>query len=373
MCAGVADLADLRAERKGMIQRQGAAAMALEAGKTSGKLVIEAKEISKAFGDRAIVADFSLKILRRDRVALVGPNGVGKTTLLKLLIGEIQPDAGVVRIGVNLETAMFDQQRAQLNPDASLWETLTEDPDLGVKGSGDQVMVRGRPKHVVGYLKEFLFDERQARGPVSALSGGERARLLLAKIMARESNLLVLDEPTNDLDVETLDLLQELLADYEGTLLLVSHDRDFIDRIATTTIAMEGGGNAVAYAGGWSDYKAQRALALADAAPDGGGKAAKSTGAPKHASAKPTLSKSQPARKLSFNQERRLNALPGEIDQLTAEIGKLEAFLADAELYAREPKKFEQATKLLAERQEKLAAAEEEWLELEALREELAG
>lgn len=366
----VAELAQLRETRKSMTARTGAAAMALESGGASGKLVIEAKSIAKAFGARTILSDFSLKVLRRDRVALVGPNGAGKTTVLKLLTGELTPDQGAVRIGSNLEMAVFDQARAQLNPEASLWESLTEDPDLGVKGSGDQVMVRGKPKHVVGYLKEFLFDERQARGPVSALSGGEKARLLLARIMARESNLLVLDEPTNDLDVETLDLLQELLGDYDGTLLLVSHDRDFIDRVATTTIALDGDGSATVYAGGWSDYQAQRRLGAAEAAAEARDKP-KAKPSPQSSRSAPSPAPPAPAKKLSYKQERRLSELPKEMDKLSAEIAKLEQFLGDPDLYAREPKKFEQATALLTERQEKLAAVEEEWLELETLRETL--
>ncbi|TKA94570.1 ABC-F family ATP-binding cassette domain-containing protein, partial [Cereibacter changlensis] len=252
-------LAALRAERSSQIRRQGVAAMELESGPTSGKRVIEAKGISKAFGDKPILANFDLRVLRGDRVAFVGPNGVGKTTLLKMLTGEIAPDEGQVILGTNLQIAVFDQTRAQLDPDASLWDNMTTDPAMRVSGQQDQVMVRGTPRHVVGYLKDFLFDERQMRAPVRSLSGGEKARLLLARIMARESNLLILDEPTNDLDVETLDLLQDILGDYDGTVLLVSHDRDFIDRVATTTIAMEGDGRAMAYPGGWSDYQSQRA------------------------------------------------------------------------------------------------------------------
>ena len=205
-----------------------------------------------------ILKNFSLNVARGDRIALVGPNGVGKTTLIKLLMQEEEPDTGAVTHGTNILPAVFDQARAQLDPEASLWENLTNDPLMGISGKSDQVLVRGEPKHVVGYLKEFLFEDAQARAPVRSLSGGEKARLLLAKLMARESNLLVLDEPTNDLDVETLDLLQELLDDYEGTILLVSHDRDFLDRVATTTIAMEGSGKATVYAGGWSDYQAQK-------------------------------------------------------------------------------------------------------------------
>ncbi len=383
----MADLAQLRSDRKAMTARQGAAAMALESGPVSGKLVIEAKDVSIAFEGRPIVTGFSTKILRGDRVAIVGPNGAGKTTLIKLLTGEIAPDAGAVRQGANLALALFDQARAQLDPTKSLWETLTDDKLLGLKGSNDQILVRGRPKHVVGYLKEFLFDERQARGPVSALSGGERARLLLARIMARESNLLILDEPTNDLDVETLDLLQELLGDYDGTLILVSHDRDFIDRVATSTIAMEGDGRAIEYAGGYTDYRRQRALADAPAPrADRGGatkpsarpKAEAKTGETKSGETKTGETKSgeapatAPAR-LTPPQKKRLDALPGEIDRLSAEIEKLEAFLATPNLYQEFPKKFDQATALLVERQTKREAAEEEWLELEAQREAAEG
>ena len=251
-------LAELRGERGAQIRRTGAAKMEFESATRSGKLVVEATDVAKAFGERNIVRDFSIRVQRGERVALVGPNGVGKTTLLQILTGQTEPDAGKVKLGTNLTPALFDQNRAELNPDLSLWETLTGDGDLGVSGRNDQVMVRGKPRHVVGYLKEFLFPENMARGPVSALSGGERARLLLARLMARDTNLLILDEPTNDLDVETLDLLQELIDDYEGTVLLVSHDRDFVDRIASTTIAMEGDGRATIYAGGWTDYRSQR-------------------------------------------------------------------------------------------------------------------
>src|SRR5690606_7096504 len=212
----------------------------------------------KAFGAQTVLRPLNLTILRGDRVAFVGPNGAGKTTLLKILTGEIAPDTGTVRHGTNLEIAVFDQARAALDLGLTLWDGLVNDPGMKVSGRSDQVMVRGEPRHVVAYLKDFLFDEAQARAPIGSLSGGERARLLLARIMARPSNLLVLDEPTNDLDVETLGLLQDLLGDYEGTVLLVSHDRDFIDRVATTTVAFEGEGRVTVYAGGWTDYQAQR-------------------------------------------------------------------------------------------------------------------
>ena len=275
-----------------------------------------------------------------------------------MLIGELAPDSGTVRLGSNLRMAVFDQNRTALDPAATLWETLTGDASLGVRGNSDQVMVRGQPRHVIGYLKDFLFDERQARGPVRALSGGERARLLLARIMARDSNLLVLDEPTNDLDVETLDLLQELIADFDGTVLLVSHDRDFLDRVATTTIAMEGETTPVIYAGGWSDYRAQR----------GAGSAQKT--APKAAAKKPEARKpGRAATTLSFVQEKRLSDLPAEIDRLGAEIAKLETLLSDPTLFNREPVKFQKASAGLAARQQKLATAEQEWLSLEEMRE----
>jgi len=343
----------LRAERAGQIKRQGAAGMALDSGQKSGRKVIEAANISKAYDGKVILKDFSIKIQRGDRVAFVGPNGAGKTTLLMMLLGEVAPDSGTVQLGTNLEVAVFDQARAQLDPDATLWESLTSDPGMRVSGKADQVMVRGTPKHVVGYLKEFLFDESQARAPVRALSGGEKARLLLAKLMAQPSNLLVLDEPTNDLDVETLDLLQELLDDYDGTVLLVSHDRDFLDRMAATTVAMEGDGRATIYAGGWSDYQAQRP------------ERDKENNLKTKVTAPKVNQEVKPKSGLSFTEKHRLEALPGEIERLEAEIAKLEGLLADPELFTREPVKFKKASEALAARQEKLSASEEEWLTLE--------
>ncbi|NOD29267.1 ABC-F family ATP-binding cassette domain-containing protein [Ruegeria atlantica] len=343
----------LRAEKAAQIKRQGSAAMTLEAGPKSGRKVIEAKGLAKGFGDKQIVRSFDLLVQRGDRVAFVGPNGVGKTTLLKMLLGQVAPDEGSVSLGTNLEVAVFDQTRAQLDPEMSLWDSLTGDPDMRVSGKADQVMVGGQPKHVVGYLKEFLFDERQARAAVKSLSGGEKARLLLAKLMAKSSNLLVLDEPTNDLDVETLDLLQELLDDYDGTVLLVSHDRDFLDRVATTTIAMEGNGRATVYAGGWSDYIAQR-----------GEVSEKKDNKTK--SSKPKVKQEAKARSgLSFSEKHRLEKLPAEIERLEAEIAKLEELMSDPELFTREPVKFQKASEALVERQDKLSAAEEEWLTLE--------
>ena len=349
-------LQDLRAERSSQIKRQGAAAMALDAGPKSGKKVVEAIGISKAYGGKVILSDFSLKMQRGDRVALVGPNGVGKTTLLNMLLGTEAPDSGTISLGTNLMPAVFDQARAQLDPDMSLWDSLTGDPDMRVSGKADQILVRGSPRHVIGYLKEFLFDEAQARAPVRSLSGGEKARLLLAKLMARESNLLVLDEPTNDLDIETLDLLQELLDGYDGTIILVSHDRDFLDRVATTTIAMEGDGNATAYAGGWSDYRAQRQEGGAADLQNAGGASKPKANAP---------AQKELAPKISFTEKHRLAELPEVIAKLESEIGKLEGLMADPELFTREPVKFRKATEALTTRQKALAAAEEEWLVLE--------
>ncbi|MBI1172775.1 ATP-binding cassette domain-containing protein [bacterium] len=345
-------LAALREERSSQIRRKGTALMEFETGTSSGKKVIEAKGVMKRFGDKLIIEGFDLRILRGDRVAFVGPNGVGKTTLLKILTGELAPDAGTVSLGTSLEIAVFDQTRARLDPEASLWHNLTQDPQMAVSGNSDQVMVRGTPKHVVGYLKDFLFDEAQARAPVKSLSGGEKARLLLAKLMARPSNLLILDEPTNDLDVETLDLLQDILGDYDGTVLLVSHDRDFIDRVATTTVALEGDAKAMVYPGGWSDYAAQRPQKTTSAT------------APAKTAAPPPKQVKKGGVGLSFTEKKRLDDLPTALARMEAEIVKLQALLADPELYRREPVKFQKATDMLAERQEALAAAEEEWLDL---------
>ncbi len=351
-------LAGLREERAAQIKRSGPAAMVLGESQKSGKLVVEATDIGKTFDGREILKPLSLKIARGDRIALVGPNGAGKTTLLKILTGTLAPDIGKIRLGTNLVPVYFDQTRAQLDPNQSLWDTMTEDKELGISGKNDQINVRGQARHVVGYLKDFLFDEAQIKGPVSVLSGGEKARLLLAKLMARESNFLILDEPTNDLDIETLDLLQELLDEYEGTVLLVSHDRDFIDRVATTTLAFEGGGVVTAYAGGYSDIKPLPS--------------ALNSAKTEKKNIKKQQIKTQSETKssgLNFTQKHRLEVLPAEMERLEAEIAKLEEFLADPELFAREPAKFQKASEGLLERQKWLNEAEEEWLELESLKE----
>jgi ATP-binding cassette subfamily F protein uup len=343
-------LAALRAERAAQMRRQGGAALGLDTGPQSGAMVIEAKALVHAFGATVIANGLDLRILRGDRVAFVGPNGAGKTTLLNILTCKAAPDAGTVRLGTNLEMAVFDQARSSLDPGATLWDSLTQDPAL--RAGGDQVMVRGQARHVVGYLKDFLFDESQARAPVRSLSGGEKARLLLARIMARPSNLLVLDEPTNDLDLETLDLLQEVLSDYPGTILFVSHDRDFIDRIATQTVALEGGGRITVYPGGWSDYAAQKPdVPAAPAREQATRPVPMVEGRPKKTS-----------RGLSFAERRRFDDLPSIVARLEAEISKLQDFLATPDLFAAEPAKARKATEMLADRQEALAAAETEWL-----------
>ena len=348
-------LGELRAERASQINRQSTAAMAFDSGQKSGAKVIEAKNLDLAFGSLEILKDFSLTVQRKDRVAIVGPNGVGKTTLIKTLLGEQAPDSGTVKLGTNLQIAVFDQGRTKLDPNLSLWEALTSDPSMAVSGSSDQIMVRGTPKHVVGYLKEFLFADEQMRAPVRSLSGGEKARLLLARLMAQESNLLILDEPTNDLDIETLDLLQDVLGEYDGTVLIVSHDRDFLDRVATTTIALEEGGRATVYAGGWSDYQAQkpRADQSLTAKQSAKKKTVKTT---ENTTVKPVI---------SFTEKHRLEALPDEIQRIEAEIFKLETFLVQPNMYIDHPAKFQKATDLLLERQAALADSEAEWIELE--------
>ena len=356
-------LIDLKDERSGQIKRQGAAAMEFADSPKSGKLVVDANNISKTFEDKNIVNDLSIKITRGERIALVGPNGVGKTTVLNILIGSLVPDTGTVKLGVNLLSAIFDQNRSALNPNQSLWESLTEDKDLGVSGKNDQIMVRGNPKHVVGYLKEFLFDENQARGPVSVLSGGEKARLLLSRIMARESNLLVMDEPTNDLDVETLDLLQEILDGYDGTVLLVSHDRDFLDRVATTTLAFEGNGKVVAYAGGWSDYQTQKKSQNAEIRQSKNSKKNSKKHNNQSNGAKQNIN-------ITYSQLDRLSKLPDLIERTEAEITKLEEFLSQENLFIDFPEKFQKATDGLIERHEILSNLESEWIELETLNKE---
>ncbi|MBX6745422.1 MAG: ABC-F family ATP-binding cassette domain-containing protein [Acetobacteraceae bacterium] len=357
----VAELAELRQRRREALRPTGTVRMAVAEGAGSGTLVIQAEHVTKAYGDAPpVVRDFSTRILRRDRVGIVGPNGAGKTTLLNLLTGALPPDSGEVRLGTGLAMVTLDQKRESLDPTTSLAEALTG-------GRGDTVFVGGTPRHVIGYMKDFLFVPDQARTAVGVLSGGERGRLMLARALAKPSNLLVLDEPTNDLDLETLDLLEELLADYQGTVLVVSHDRDFLDRVATSVIVAEGDGRWQEYAGGYSDMVAQRGRGVEAKLPP----AASRQPAPKPAA--PAAPPTAPKRKLSFRQQHSLQTLPARMEALHADIAKLQEALADPTLYSRDRARFDRFTAALTTKQAELAAAEEEWLELELLREEIEG
>lgn len=327
-------------------------------GSTSGKLVVEAIGISKSYADLNIVKELNLRIMRGDRLGIVGPNGAGKTTLIKLLIGQETPDSGTIRHGANLEVVALDQRRDELDPNWTVSDALTG-------GRGDQVVINGKARHVASYMKDFLFLPEQRLSPIRVLSGGERARLMLARALAKPSNVLVLDEPTNDLDLETLDLLQELLSDYSGTILLVSHDRDFLDRIVTSVLAPTGNGEWTEYAGGYSDMLAQRkgdTLRKEPRSP-----ATSSGSAPPNAE----TAARQSRQKLSFKDKHALSTLPDEIAKLEAEIKSLAAKLADANLFAKDRPAFEKATARLGEAQARLEAAETLWLELEERREAL--
>jgi ATP-binding cassette subfamily F protein uup len=351
----LADLHGLRKRRKEQRAATGTVRMAATQAELSGRMVIVAEEVTKAYGDRVVVRDFSTRILRGDRVGIVGPNGAGKTTLLNMLTGALAPDAGTVQLGTNLAQVTLDQRRETLDPDQTLRQALTG-------GAGDTVEVGGQRRHVASYMKDFLFGPEQSNTPVGVLSGGERGRLTLARAFATPSNLLVLDEPTNDLDLETLDLLQERLAEYPGTVLLVSHDRDFLDRVVTSVIASEGDGQWVEYAGGYSDMLAQRGPAVAAETV-----AKRSGGTP----ARPRTA--APARRMTFKDRHALETLPARIAALEAEIGRLNAVLADPDLYTRNAARFSEATAALTAAQTALAAAEEQWLALEMLREEIGG
>ena len=323
----------------------------------SGKLVIEARNISKSY-DRPLIANLSLKINRRDRIGLIGPNGAGKTTLIKILTGELAPDSGSVRLGTKLDVVTLDQRRESLEADATLGEILTG-------GRGDQLMVGGELRHVISYMKDFLFLPEQVRTPISALSGGERGRLMLARAFARPSNLLVLDEPTNDLDLETLDLLQELLADYGGTVLLVSHDRDFLDRVVTSTLAVGENGQWFHYAGGYSDMLEQRKQAEKKER----SQKAKGKGKP----AKTRTEKKTGRGKLSYKDKYALENIPVQIEELENQMKACQARLDDPDLYAKDPQQFEKTVQALSDAQQRHEELEEEWLRLEMLREELEG
>jgi ATP-binding cassette subfamily F protein uup len=352
----LAGLQALRRQRREQVKATGAATMTAIEGPRSGTRVVEARNVSKAYGGAAVVHDVSIRIVRGDRVGVAGPNGAGKTTLLKLLTGRLEPDSGTVELGANVAVAWLDQQRAALDPESSVADTLTG-------GGTDTLGVGGRTRHVAGYLKEFLFTPQQMRQKVRALSGGERGRLLLARAFAQPSTLLVLDEPTNDLDLETLDVLQEALNAYQGTVLLVSHDRDFLDRVATSVMMAEGRGRFVEYAGGYSDMVVQRGAGVA---------AREAPKAPARAAAEssPATVRTSP-RKLSFKDKHALETLPDVIAALNGEIAALEAKLADGGLYVRDPRAFEGASARLSAARAEHDAAEHRWLELELLREAL--
>jgi ABC transport system ATP-binding/permease protein len=354
----MAELRELRQTRRDHRRATGKAVIEAAQAEKSGTLVIEAKGISKAFVARAIVDDFSTRVMRGDRIGIVGPNGSGKTTLVSLLTGVQPPDSGEVRLGANLEMASLEQDRDSLNPNWTLAEALTG-------GRGDQVSVGGKHKHVVGYMKDFLFAPEQARTPLRVLSGGERGRLMLARALAKPSNLLVLDEPTNDLDLETLDVLEEMLSDYAGTVILISHDRDFLDRSVHAVIVPEGDGKWGEYVGGYSEMLAQRG---ADSSGKRSAKGKPANGA--KAAIEPAASAAA-KRRLSFKEKHALETLPKQMTALQDEAKVLNAALADPGLYGRDPKAFADKSARLAAVHAELTAAEEKWLELEMLREDI--
>ena len=352
-------LRGLRTERREQLRVLGNVRMEAAEGQGGGTKVIDAKGIAKSYGDRAVVADFSLRVHRGDRIGIVGANGAGKTTLLKLLIGQLQPDHGNVKLGIGLQMAVLDQNRAKLHPEQTLAAAVTD----GISGvSGDTVMVAGKPRHVMNYLQDFLFTPAQARTPVKVLSGGERARLLLAKLFATPSNFLVLDEPTNDLDLETLDLLEEVIADYEGTALIVSHDRDFLDRVASQIVLAEGAGRFAEYAGGYSDMLAQRGALKGESA------AARASA---KAGRKPERKPRAAEAKMNFADLHALKVLPEKIAAAEIRIAALEQALSDAGLYARDPARFAALSAELGEARTVKDADEERWLALEMEREAL--
>lgn len=342
----LAKLWEMRAQRAAMLSPQGAAKMQLVVDDVKTKAVIVADKVNKKFGDRTIIKDFSLRIQRGDRIGLVGANGSGKTTLLKLLTGELEPDSGTVTLAKTLHGVMIDQQRSLLSPEKRVRDVLAE--------GGDWIDVRGVRKHIQGYLKDFLFDPGLVDARVGTLSGGERSRLLLAREFARKSNLLVLDEPTNDLDLETLDLLQEVIADYDGTVLIVSHDRDFLDRTVTVTLGLDGSGKVDIIAGGYADWEAKRQKRVAPVKP------AKSNSENSAPPPPPPPRKT----KLSYKDQRDYDLLPARIEELLAQIARDEAALSDPALYTRDPAKFAALTKAIEAARAEKDAAEERWLEL---------
>ena len=363
----LAKLHDMRAQRAAMLGAAGTAKLALAKDDVRSKTVIEADQVNKSFGDRQIISDFSLRIQRGDRIGIVGPNGAGKTTLLKLLTGELPPDSGTVTRAKTLSGIVIDQQRKLMEPQRRVKDVLAN--------GGDWIEVRGHKKHIKGYLKEFLFDPAIADAPVGSLSGGERSRLLLAREFARHANLLVLDEPTNDLDLETLDLLQEVIADYDGTVLIVSHDRDFLDRTVTITLGLDGSGKVDIVAGGYEDwvrkrYEAHRSPA-SQRRPEvsAGAQAARSA----EASKQPSAPGARPStgHKLSYKDQRDYDRLPDEIDRLQAQVAADEQSLSDPDLYVRNSKRFAELTERIARHRADIEAAELRWLEVAEMAEAL--
>ena len=349
-------LKELKLENDLQIKRQETAKMSFQSGEISGRKVLEAQSISKKIDGKPICGKFSVTISRGERIALVGANGVGKTTLLNILFRDLSPDEGSIKRGTNLSIANFEQDRGSLNMDASLQENLAGDPEIALPGRADQMLVKGIPRHVAGYLKEFLFDPSALRAPVRSLSGGEKSRLILAKLMAKKSNLLLLDEPTNDLDIETLDLLQEILCDYDGTIILISHDRDFVEQVATRVLFFEGNGKIIDFTGGYRSYLNNRSVDKSRKNTDR--KSVKSkTMMDLHAKKKNV--------NLSFTDHHRLREIPREVERLELEIKKLEDFLSIDDLYLSDQKKFDKASTALAERKLKLDEIMEEWLLLE--------
>ncbi len=346
-------LQDLRQERREQIKQTGSVALTVDQGEIQTNLIIEAKHLNKSFGDRVIVKDFSFRLMRGNKIGVVGPNGAGKTTLVKLMTGKMKPDAGFLRLTRNLQEAYFDQNRMTLDETKTLKQTLCPD-------GGDTVFVRGEPRHVVSYLKDYLFSPLQLNTPVSALSGGEKNRLMLARALAKPSNFLVLDEPTNDLDTDTLDLLQDALAAYEGTMLVVSHDRDFLDNVATSLLYMKGDGTVVEYVGGYTDLLER----LADEAPE----SAKKEKAPKPAPKREPPEKTR----MSYKDKRELEMLPAQIDALTEQIAVLESKMNDGGFYARDPAAFAQTAADLERLKTELDGKETRWLELSEMADSLS-
>lgn len=354
----LANLHEMRRHRKELRQVTGNVAMTISGAEGSGSMVVEADGISKSFGERAIVSKLSLRAMRGDRLGIVGANGAGKTTLLRMLTGDLAPDEGMVRLGSNLEMVTLDQLRSSLKPDATVAETLTG-------GRGDMVEVGGQAKHVIGYMKDFLFAPEQARTPVSVLSGGERNRLMLARALSRPSNFLILDEPTNDLDLETLDLLEEMVDDYTGTVLVVSHDRDFLDRTVSSILVAEGQGKWIEYAGGYTDMLTQRGQGIE-------ARTVEKTKRQKSDSAGPSVAAAPaPRRKLNFNEQHDLKTLPEKISRLESAMTSWQEQMGDPALYTRDPKLFAQLTAKLSVAQAELSRCEDRWLELEMLRQEI--